>query len=629
MKTFCSSFQRLLGSNIGRDFTAPDYRYHDDPYLIPYNSIQKRDYMLAKEGGRKAARYIFDKHPELFEKNLIEMHPQIKAFMPKMKFDEEKANEELLEVYLQGFNLKDAVDVYKALEKKGVAIKEETTMRLLQMLAFHNEEEPLGEDHNLTAGMPKVEVNPWVNGGLAEKIYSKMDPITPEARATILCGMARHRQFQRGLKMYEECKANSVVLDTNGFNAALSCCIAVGDNLGEVWSKTKEVLTEMRDAGCRPDVETVCSVLATLRHFSSREYEECCALSLSVLSEFKKCGVEFSLAVFKLLLEVHDRKLPNRSTIIMDIMKEVEGRDWSDIQHEDDCRFFQEAMMAARKLGNAKLAYQIHDLVHFGNNYSLLSNYGESYNYYKHLLYVILHSEPIDTFMDFYNQLVPHVHSPTNDFNKVLLRCIKRQGAFHHLPKFWTDLQVTRFSGVKKDYRLEMMREFLDLIVTVDLDNPNFNVSQIGDAGALKRSFNQMAKEALDEVKSDPDSRFFKLSQNISAAPICNHVITMSLRDGNLSLASEAVDFCKSNIHIIPGALDLPTVDSFIRASISAGEKKGAINGLAYTIEAHSESPTDLGLQIARTFELSESEKKLLNQLFSHETKWQKLTVST
>ena len=73
-----SAILRALASCVGRDNTAPDYKYHDDPFLIPYNSNQKRDYILAKDSGRKAARYVLDNHPDLFTDNLIYDEPKIR-----------------------------------------------------------------------------------------------------------------------------------------------------------------------------------------------------------------------------------------------------------------------------------------------------------------------------------------------------------------------------------------------------------------------------------------------------------------------------------------------------------------------------------------------------------------------
>ncbi len=51
-----SEVLRAITRGIGRDDTAPEYKFHDDPYLIPYNSLRKREYIMAKDGGNRAAR---------------------------------------------------------------------------------------------------------------------------------------------------------------------------------------------------------------------------------------------------------------------------------------------------------------------------------------------------------------------------------------------------------------------------------------------------------------------------------------------------------------------------------------------------------------------------------------------
>jgi hypothetical protein len=51
---------------------------------------------MSKEGGRKAARYVLDHHPELFLNNLIEAQPPIKAFMPKSLITEKNASLDLV-----------------------------------------------------------------------------------------------------------------------------------------------------------------------------------------------------------------------------------------------------------------------------------------------------------------------------------------------------------------------------------------------------------------------------------------------------------------------------------------------------------------------------------------------------
>lgn len=57
---------QALASTVGRDSTAPHYKYHDDPFLIPTSNVAKRTYTLSKEAGRKAANWIKEEHRELF-----------------------------------------------------------------------------------------------------------------------------------------------------------------------------------------------------------------------------------------------------------------------------------------------------------------------------------------------------------------------------------------------------------------------------------------------------------------------------------------------------------------------------------------------------------------------------------
>lgn len=72
---------RALESTIARDSTAPHYKFHDDPYLMPMSNAAKRTFAMAQEAGRKAAHWVRSEHPELF--NHRESDPPIEAFFSK------------------------------------------------------------------------------------------------------------------------------------------------------------------------------------------------------------------------------------------------------------------------------------------------------------------------------------------------------------------------------------------------------------------------------------------------------------------------------------------------------------------------------------------------------------------
>lgn len=56
-----------LARTVGRDNTAPHYKFIDDPFLIPLTGANKFRFALAMESGRRAARWVKQQHSNLFE----------------------------------------------------------------------------------------------------------------------------------------------------------------------------------------------------------------------------------------------------------------------------------------------------------------------------------------------------------------------------------------------------------------------------------------------------------------------------------------------------------------------------------------------------------------------------------
>lgn len=56
-----------LSRTVGRDPTAPLYKYHDDPYLVPYSKNEKKMFALAYESGRKTAQWVKKEHADILQ----------------------------------------------------------------------------------------------------------------------------------------------------------------------------------------------------------------------------------------------------------------------------------------------------------------------------------------------------------------------------------------------------------------------------------------------------------------------------------------------------------------------------------------------------------------------------------
>ena len=256
--------------------------------LIPYTSMGKRDFSEAKAGGRRAARYIFEKHPELFSNNRIEMEPPIKKFMPTDRFTKEGSNEELLRVYMEGNDLDRATKVYEAMVERGKEVSNGTKEELLQMLAFNNHVQPISEDAKMVAEFQKSEPLPWESGCLAEKIYSGMDPITPAARVALLCGYASFRDSRQAQKMAEECRANGIKLPLVAHNLLIAHhFLAAGWE--KSWGHVEKALNLMLEDGCRPDAGTIRAMLDFLFRAANRFGREAPgAKALEVMAEARE-----------------------------------------------------------------------------------------------------------------------------------------------------------------------------------------------------------------------------------------------------------------------------------------------------------------------------------------------------
>lgn len=58
---------KALSQTVGMDPTAPHYKYHDDPFLIPMSNVGKRTFAMAQESGRKSAKWIRQENAHLFQ----------------------------------------------------------------------------------------------------------------------------------------------------------------------------------------------------------------------------------------------------------------------------------------------------------------------------------------------------------------------------------------------------------------------------------------------------------------------------------------------------------------------------------------------------------------------------------
>ncbi|XP_063221190.1 small ribosomal subunit protein mS39 [Bacillus rossius redtenbacheri] len=434
---------RALSSTVGRDYTAAHYKYHDDPYLIPTSNISKRTFALAKESGRKAAFWIRQENPFLFQHR--EADPPIQAFYPKPVFDENSdVSEEILLRCIADVCVSDALTVYELLCKKGIDVSEQAKLSLLQLACYHNCEDSLREDlfeeRWFKQGTQKKAQHrkTWKDNGLAETIFNSLQEKKPEAYCAVIQGMVRFFQVDRAWQLYEETQAKGIPVTTETYNSLISVANYLREGNDLRWKLIEELLTAMARQGLAPDVSTLNSVLEAVS--SMGMYWQAKTYALQAVKEFTSLGIEPSLASYYFLLVIFCKERGPVSNILAEIMEHIRGRAFT-IRDAKDTHFFVTAMeMCRRHLQDKDLAWQVDALLHTANNYDLI---GDSYKesvYYRHFFALLCSMEPLDVFMDFYNKMVPNIYVPEPGIMEEVIKAVDMNGAMEHLPRLWSDM---------------------------------------------------------------------------------------------------------------------------------------------------------------------------------------------
>ncbi|XP_034478061.1 protein PTCD3 homolog, mitochondrial [Drosophila innubila] len=585
---------QALASTVGRDPTAPHYKYHDDPYLIPMSNVAKRTYSLSKEAGRKAASWIKEEHRELFLHQ--EAQPAIEKFAPRMVYTEESevdANS-LQQIIAQG-ELADAVLVYNLLEQKGIEVSNELKQSLLELVCFYNNQEPLPEEfieerwfseHNRRR---ERHGKTWKDGDLAEKLYAAIEPKTPQSYAALIRGMAKYLQCERAFALLQEANEKQLQLDTNTYNSIIQIISYLKETADQRWQLCNDLLRQMAEQQLSPNLGTLNAILQCISSFGNFKLAR--GSALKVLPEFQKLGVVPSLGTYYYLLIIFCRERAPVSHVIVDILHEIAGKHFK-IEHPRDTYFFATAMDVCRNhLHDKALAKKVDELLHTGNNYDLIGDSFKESVYYRNYLALLCQTEPIEDFMHTYDLLVPNIYIPEPGIMEEILRALEINGAVEHVPRIWSDMVIFDHTH-RESLLLYLLRIMVD-------NRPN------ADQPAQQQLPEQCAKVALDMYNKIEESA--KRVRKVSfTGQMLGDILTLLVRgDSSFDKASEVFSYIDKQQHRIPGTPAESALLEYVESTIQNKAPSQALATLQYAVENNMETNT-LAQRIHEGFTLSE-----------------------
>ncbi|CAK1551948.1 unnamed protein product [Leptosia nina] len=515
---------QALAATVGVDPTAPHFKYHDDPFLIPQSNYRKRAYALSAEAGRKAASWIRDEQSQLFTtrewdppmKMKTPYHnadPPIDAFNPRPIYnDESKVTEEDLLYTIQNALLEDAIRVYQLLSASE-GVNDDLKLALLQLLCFYNEKEPIAaewlEERWFAAATRERQATTWRLGGLADKIFSAMDPKTPEAYCTVIQGMAKYYQAERAHALAQEAMEKGIPLSTSVYNALLSCVGFLKEGTTLRIEALKALLSQMNEQGISPNSDTLTSCLKSISAWGGGKALQ--TFALQIVAEFKQLNIQPGLSAYYYLLCLFCKERGPRIDVLTTILNDLEGRDSLEPTDAMDTHFFITAMgVCSEHLQNIDLADRVHALLMKDDNYRLVGDAYKESIYYRHLVSVACRHAPFEKTAQLLDTLIPNIYVPEPSVMEEIIKTLELAGAGDRLAEVWSQLVVF---GLAK--RVKLVERLLDALCNCYTYQDEEIKEKIRSAAADMLKFGQMVQE-----QNEPESR--TPIQKLSASALTN-----------------------------------------------------------------------------------------------------------
>jgi len=419
------------------------------------------------------------------------------------------------------------------------------------------------------------------------------------------------------IQMWEECKANEDVLPLEAFNAFIRSIR--NENVEKCMEKVRNVLEEMKNNKLNPNTNTLISTLVVLKNTASgADYAQSCKYSLDLVAEFRNAGVNMSLGVYKMLLDIFvNLKSKQKNTILVDIMKAVEGQDFWPAGDEEDFYFFPRAMQVALYLNNSSLSWSINELLHTGNNLALLSHHNNETMYYNYFMSNVLQNDDFETAIELYNKVTPHIWCPSSTFYKNLLNAVHSHRGMNHLGKIYEDLYLSDMAGSNKETNYELNYQVMQILQSNDPNTSEFT--------GLTDVWLDITKKVFNHLETNIDNRNFGLRFNTHAANICSLCIMLNSNLGSYEQAVKVFKFCQEYRAIMPGQLPEQAVKTLLQQSLELKESATCLEIVEYALDIDNNTAISLANMVTDRLTLQTQDIKYLNKLFANSPEWKPL----
>lgn len=499
----------------------------------------------------------------------------------------------------------DSILIYKKLTGQGVEVPLEIKQQLLELVCFFNHEDILSEDlieerwHSQSSVGKERQRKTWRDHDVAEQLFAEIEPRTVHSYCAIIRGMAKYFQVERAWALYQEALEKDLPVDAATYNSIIQVANFLKESGDMRWQLVQEILATMAARKVRPNQGTLNAVLSLISTIGG--FRQARANALQTLAEFRALGVVPTLATWYYLLSIFCRERGPVSHVLVDILNQIEGKEFH-IQNVKDTYFFVTAMDVCRNhLADKELAKRVDKLLHHGNNYDLI---GDSYKesiYYRNFFGLLSNTEPLESFMDTYNRLVPHVYTPEPGIMAEILKQVEVNGALDLLPRLWSDMVV--FDHTNRE-------SLLQHVLRIMVDNrPN---EALDSQRGLDSRFLDIAWQIWTKLENQSEGRTNQLTWT---GRMLGDVLTICCRSSDFEKASEAFNKLDKEAHKVSGIPTEECLEAFVRLCVEHRQPSRAIAVLQYSVDNGFGTSGTLAKVIATEMTLDEAHRTKIASL--------------
>lgn len=540
-----------------------------------------------------------------------EAQPPIEAFFPKAVYsDESEVELKNLEDAVESWDVCDSILIYKLLTARGVGISDDLKQKILELVCFYNNKDPVSLDLFEKRGALEAKkrdreavAETWEENSFAEQLFESIEQKTPSAYNTLIRGLYKFKKNQRAEDIFIEAKEKQIPLDLATYNIHIRNISKPGLTADLRWDRVKTVLSELNNLRIKPNIHTLNAILSTIKNggniFMIQKY------AVQVIAEFKALNIEPSLESYSHLLDIFHAKQSPPCNVLQHIVDRLEKITDLKAHSSEDLSFFYKAMIVCRfrLVDCASLAHRIDNLLTHSDNIKLIGDAQQEQSYYRYFLSTLLHNETFDQFINIYDQLVPESYALEPSVADDIFSHININGCIEQIPKFWTDMVI---SGISKRSQLND-----SILVLMTSNKP---VSDVVEHHGLTEQFGDIGWAIYQDAIAE---KVGGTKQEITIpATRLSHIIILLLRADRYDDAKTIVEKCieKQKERVI-GCLTDECLSEFMSSCIKNKEPRIAIRCVAYSIENGIGDPFVYGQKIVKSFTLDSREIKRITDL--------------